>query len=70
MELDKVAYSQIADQLETGDLLFCHGIVAGSLLVEKLEDCQWSHVGMVVRTADGQNLLWESTTADQLQDVR
>ncbi|TMV45116.1 hypothetical protein FE783_30110 [Paenibacillus mesophilus] len=70
MELNKVAYSQIADQLETGDLLFCHGIVAGSLLVEKLEHCQWSHVGMVVRTADGQNLLWESTTADQLQDVR
>lgn len=68
--MNRATYNQIADRLETGDLLFCHGIVRSSLLVEKLEDCEWSHVAMVVRTDDGDNLLWESTTADNLPDVR
>lgn len=68
--MNRTTYNQIADRLETGDLLFCHGVVRSSLLVEKLEDCEWSHVAMVVRTDDGDNLLWESTTADNLQDVR
>src|SRR5689334_10619354 len=70
LSMNIAAYNQIADRLETGDLLFCHGIVKSSLRVEKLEDCEWSHVAMVVRTDDGDNLIWESTTADNLQDVR
>jgi hypothetical protein len=70
MGMKQVAYSQIADRLQTGDLLFCHGVVRSSLLVEKLEHCEWSHVAMIVRTEDGENLLWESTTADNLPDVR
>jgi hypothetical protein len=66
----KVAYKQIAGDLQTGDLLFCHGIIKSSLEVEKLEDCEWSHVAMVIRQDAHTILIWESTSADNLQDVR
>jgi len=70
MAIPSYTYEQIASELQTGDLLFCHGIVKGSERIEKLEDCEWSHVAMVVRLDAEDILIWESTSADNLQDVR
>ncbi|MCD1260472.1 hypothetical protein B5M42_016855 [Paenibacillus athensensis] len=70
MAIPSYTYEQIAGELQTGDLLFCHGIVTGSERIEKLEDCEWSHVAMVVRLDAEEILIWESTSADNLQDVR
>ena len=65
-----VTFDQLKDKLQTGDIFFASGIGAGSQRIEKLEHCEWSHVAMIVRTPDDQLLLWESSSLDNLEDVR
>ncbi|EFM10379.1 conserved hypothetical protein [Paenibacillus curdlanolyticus YK9] len=65
-----VTFEELKGELQTGDIFFASGIGAGSQRIEKLEHCEWSHVAMIVRTPDDQLLLWESTSLDNLEDVR
>jgi hypothetical protein len=70
MNVQRVNYNDIAQQLQTGDLLFCHGLFQEALEVEVVEGSIWSHMGMVVRLPDyDELLLWESTTTETLKDV-
>lgn len=63
------AYSQIKDDLKTGDLILFSGKYSISKLVEKLEHSMWSHVAMVVRIPDIEYpLLWESSALTNLSD--
>lgn len=62
-------YSQIKDDLKTGDLILFSGKYSISNLVEKLEHSMWSHVAMVVRIPSIEYpLLWESTALTNLPD--
>lgn len=62
-------YSQIKDDLQTGDLILFSGKYSISKLVEKLEHSMWSHVAMVVRIPEIEYpLLWESSALTNLPD--
>ena len=69
MKLLTVTYQEIEPKLQTGDILLAHGVAKGSQRIEELEHCPWSHVAMVVRAPDGEALLWESTSLDNLEDT-
>jgi hypothetical protein len=65
-----VTYDEIKGSLQTGDLLFCHGIFPEALQVEAMQGSPWSHIGMVVKLPGFEELLfWESTTTQTLPDV-
>lgn len=67
--MDTIAYSQIKDKLQTGDLVLFSGQYSISKLVEKLEHSRWSHVAMVVKLPQiDEPLLWESTALTNLPD--
>ncbi|GAB6930396.1 hypothetical protein JCM10914A_43790 [Paenibacillus sp. JCM 10914] len=68
MSQPTVPYHEIEPLLQTGDIFLAHGISKGSIIIETLEQCPWSHVAIVVRTPDNEVLLWESTSADDLED--
>ncbi|SCW60671.1 hypothetical protein SAMN04487970_101993 [Paenibacillus tianmuensis] len=66
----RVNYDDLQGKLQTGDLLFCHGIFPEALQIEAIERSPWSHVGMVVKLPGVEELLlWESTTMQTLPDV-
>ncbi|WP_088832378.1 hypothetical protein [Paenibacillus tyrfis] len=66
----RVNYDDLQRKLQTGDLLFCHGIFPEALKIEAVESSPWSHVGMVVKLPGVEELLlWESTTMKTLPDV-
>ncbi|TNE71179.1 hypothetical protein EP331_10135 [bacterium] len=66
-----VAYSSIKDQLQTGDIILFHGPSAESVIIEKLDQSPFSHVGIVVLlegTDHNRPLFWESSTIQDLDD--
>ncbi len=64
-----IPYSEIKNKLQTGDLVLFSGKYSISKLVERLEHSKWSHVAMVVRIPDiDELLLWESTALTNLPD--
>lgn len=70
MNSRRVTYDEIRGKLQTGDLLLCHGIFPEAIQVEAVEGSLWSHIGMVVKLPDVEELLfWESTTTQTLPDV-
>ena len=70
MSNKRVTYDEIKGSLQTGDLLFCHGIFTEALQVEAMQGSPWSHIGMVVKLPEFEELLfWESTTTQTLPDV-
>ncbi|MBO7743552.1 hypothetical protein I8J29_05055 [Paenibacillus sp. MWE-103] len=70
MKTKRVTYDEIEGSLQTGDLLFCHGIFTEALQVEAMQGSPWSHIGMVVRLPGFEEpLFWESTTTQTLEDV-
>ncbi|EGG35438.1 hypothetical protein [Paenibacillus sp. HGF5] len=69
MNQTTVPYNEIEPKLQTGDILLAHGVAKGSLRIEALEHCPWSHVAMVVRAPNDEVLLWESTSLDNLEDT-
>lgn len=72
-----VDWEDVAPTLQTGDLILQHGTYPSSLMIEMLEDSEWSHVGMVVLASDigldpkkvPQLLYWESNDLTNLPDV-
>lgn len=64
----KQKWDEFFDDLETGDVILMHGLFESSIFIEKLTDCNWSHVAVVVRAGDidvpgvddDAVLLWES----------
>lgn len=67
--MEKRAYSEIKDSLNTGDLILFSGKYPISKLVERLENSPWSHVAMVVRLPNvDYPLLWESSALTNLKD--
>lgn len=67
--LKKTKFSQLKDQLETGDIILVDGKYSYSTLMDILQGSRWGHGAMVVRTKDINNpngrdlpdpLLWES----------
>jgi hypothetical protein len=69
MDRTTVRYNEIEPQLQTGDILLAHGVARGSLRIEEIEHCPWSHTAMVVRVPGyDEVLLWESTSLDNLED--
>ncbi|PLT46725.1 hypothetical protein B8V81_0949 [Paenibacillus pasadenensis] len=64
------AWTEWERTLQTGDLVFFHGIFLESEEIEIISRSEWSHVGMVVRLPGfDEALLWESTTTETLEDV-
>ncbi|QJC52703.1 hypothetical protein HGI30_14780 [Paenibacillus albicereus] len=64
------AWTEWERTLQTGDLVFFHGIFRESVEIEIISRSEWSHVGMVVRLPGfDEALLWESTTTATLEDV-
>ena len=62
-------YESIRDTLDTGDLVLFSGTSHVSNFLKLCTFSKWSHVGMVVRIPDwDQVLLWESTTLGHVQD--
>ncbi len=59
---EQTTYTEIRDQLRTGDLILYSGKQRISALIKALTFSRWSHVGMVVRLPT-QDLIgvWEST---------
>ncbi|BBE29925.1 hypothetical protein OSSY52_00660 [Tepiditoga spiralis] len=63
-------YNEVKKIMETGDLILFSGQYEMSKLVEKLEECPWSHVAMVVKFDEiSEPFLWESTSLTNLKDV-
>ncbi len=62
-------FKEISGSLQTGDIILFHGDEEVSKIIEFIENCQWSHVGMAVRPSDigleadcgSRPLLWHST---------
>jgi hypothetical protein len=63
-------YSAIRDNLMTGDILLFHGIGWDSGVIQFLEQCRWTHVGMVVRMPGIEYpLIWESYPYEYVEDI-
>jgi hypothetical protein len=69
-------YRSIKDDLRTGDIVLMHGIHFSSRCIETLEECNWSHVGIIILAEDigldvGEDniLFWESDTPTPVNDV-
>ena len=70
------AFTEIKDDLKTGDIVLMHGLHASSRVIEMVEGCPWSHVAIIVLASDiginaGEDnlLLWESDTQSPVKDV-
>lgn len=65
-----IPYDQIADQLQTGDIVLFQGVSLESRLIEDIDRSRYSHVGIAVRLPgyDGP-LLWSSDTIATLKDA-
>lgn len=67
--MKKYKYSDVRDELDTGDIVLFSRKNVLMLLWQWLTGCRWTHVGMVIRSHDTQQvLLWESTTLNNLCD--
>jgi len=64
-------YSDMREQLRTGDLVLFSGKSAVSNIIKLFSGGKWSHVGMVliVEEFDRMVLLWESTTLSNIPDI-
>lgn len=66
--MKKYKYSDVRDELNTGDIVLFSRKNVPMLLWQWFTDCRWTHVGMVIRSQDTQQvLLWESTTLKNLR---
>jgi hypothetical protein len=71
------AWDEVKPSLQTGDVILQHGVYPSSLMIEGLEQSEWSHIGMVVLATDiGLDpkkvpalLYWESNDLTNLPDV-
>lgn len=67
--METVTYDQFRGELYTGDIVLFSRKNVLMVLWQWITDCRWTHVGMVMRSEDTQQvLLWESTTLSNLQD--
>lgn len=68
--MNTARYSDIRDQLQTGDLALFSGKGGASTGIKWFTDCKWSHVGMLIRMPEWDTLLvWEATTLTNLRDI-
>lgn len=64
------AYENVRPRLETGDVVLFSGKGGISAGIKWFTQCQWSHVGMVLRLPEWDAvMLWESTTLSDIKDV-
>ena len=65
-----IPYDQIADQLQTGDIVLFRGVSLESRLIEDIDRSRYSHVGIAVRLPGYDSpLLWSSDTIATLKDA-
>jgi hypothetical protein len=63
-------YSEIRNELNTGDIVLFSGKGRISGLIKWFTKSIWSHVGMVIRSEElDMLLLWESTTLSKIKDI-
>lgn len=63
-------YQAVRGKLDTGDIVVFEGSGVISGMIKWKEKTRWSHVGMVVKSAEGDMLLlFESTTLSKIKDV-
>ncbi len=63
-------FSALKDQLRSGDLVLFSGKDNISSGIQWFSNSKWSHIGMVVRTAQkNECFLWESTTLSNVKDT-
>ena len=63
-------YSEIRNDLKTGDLVLYSGKGAFSQIIKLVTQSRWSHVGMVLQLKEYDFLAtWESTTESKLKDL-
>lgn len=53
-------YADVCPQMNTGDILTFEGTAPLDYMINLLEDGKYSHVGMVLRTAEGTLLFWDA----------
>lgn len=64
------AYDAIRGKLDTGDIVLFSGFSRFSRVIQVVTRCQYSHIGMVVKSTDLDTLLlWESTTLTSIPDM-
>ncbi|MRR54643.1 MAG: hypothetical protein EG822_09055 [Deltaproteobacteria bacterium] len=69
MALTVIEYSEIRDELLTGDLVLMQGLNIDSEIIKVVEQSPWSHVAMIIRIRGiDPPLLWESTPLHFLED--
>ena len=62
-------YSQIKNQLKSGDVILFNGPSLESKIIEWTDKSPYSHVGMVVRVPEySEPLLWESSPIEKFED--
>lgn len=67
---DMSKYEAIRPKLDTGDIVLFSGSGFISRLIQMISKSKWSHVGMVIKSAEWDMLLlWESTTLSKIKDI-
>ena len=76
MRKPKMRYSDIEDDLRTGDIFLARGLRFVSRFIETMTGSNWSHSGMIIRPSDvgidypdDAPLLWESTDDMSVPDI-
>ncbi len=71
MRTPTIPFPLIIDELQTGDLFFCRGLLWSSRWIEFITGSKWSHVAVVVRPRDiglegvpDEPYLWEATSIE------
>ena len=68
--MKKMTFEALEKGMETGDIVLFNGQYKGSKFIELLEQSEWSHVGIVVKTKEfDEPLLWEATSLTNIKDV-
>lgn len=71
-----VAYNEIKDSLQTGDIILMKGLYSSSHVIELIEHSDWSHAAIVVLAkdinfdSDDPILLWESNIKQEKKEYQ
>ncbi len=50
--MKKIIFDDLVPEMKTGDLMLFNGKYKGSKLIEILERSEWSHVGIIIKLDD------------------
>ena len=66
----EVSYSEIRNELNTGDIILYSGSSVASKLIQWASGSRWSHIGLVIKLEEYDLLtVWEATPASNVKDI-